>query len=128
MMIYGNLRTAIAVTGMCFLVSVPAQAATIGEALDVMGDMVVLENLCPDLHKNMESVRTFMNENGITDSMLTETSIFSEELEAAAKRSFAARKLKTREENCADAIELYGVNGSKVKGHYVLKPVQGTAK
>lgn len=118
---FGSLGAAVAATGMCFLTLVPAQTATVGEALDAMADMVVLENLCPELYKNMDSVRRFMADNGITEDMLSDTSIFSDELEDVAKRSFAARKLKTQKENCADALELYGVNGTKVQGHFVLK-------
>lgn len=128
MMKFGSLGAAVTAAGMCFLTFVPAHAATIGEAIDMMAEMIVLENLCPDLRKNMESVQAFLKDNGISDGTLAETSIFSDELEAAAKRSFGVRKDKTREENCSDAIELYGAKGSKVKGHFTLKSGRTKAK
>ncbi|RBO89281.1 hypothetical protein [Pseudochrobactrum asaccharolyticum] len=125
---FGSLGAAVTAAGMCFLTFAPAQAATMGEAIDMMAEMIVLENLCPDLRKNMDSVHAFLKDNGITDGALAETSIFSDELEAAAKRSFGVRKDKTREENCADAIELYGANGTKVKGHFALKSERAKVK
>lgn len=128
MMIYGILRTAIAVTGMCFLVSVPAQTATIGEALDIMGDTFVLENLCPELYKNVDAILAHMEQAGVTESMMTDTNIYSDELEAAAKRSLAIRKHKTREENCMDAIELYGSNGTRAKGQFLQQTERGKVK
>lgn len=128
MMIYGNLRTAIAVTGMCFLVSVPAQATTVGEALDVMGDAFVLENLCPELYKNVDAILAHMAEAGITESMMTDTNIYSDELENAAKRSLAIRKNKTREQNCTEAIELYGTNGTRAKGQFLLQSERAKSK
>ncbi len=119
MMKFGSLGAVVAAAGMCFLTFVPAQATTVGEALDAMGDMFVLENMCPDLYKDVVPIKAYMAENGITDSLLNDTSFYSDELEAAAKRSFAERKFKSKEDNCAEAITLYGTNGTSVKGVFI---------
>lgn len=108
---------------------VPARAEqlTIAQYIDVLGDLQAISVICPDLDGNKGVVETFMQSNGMTEKLMEDQTGYWSDVEAATKASFARRKALSVEGNCADALGLYGENGTVIKGLLFRKAVAQTA-
>lgn len=93
-----------------------AQTATIGEVIQVVGDLTALQLICPKLTGKKENGLKYLEANGFTDRMISGAGIYSADIELAKKSSLDARKAMSVTDNCEDALNLYGENGTVVKG------------
>lgn len=98
-----------------------AQTATIGEVIQVVGDLTALQMICPKLSGKNENGLKYLEANGFTERMIGGAGIYSVDIEIAKKSSLDARKAMSVTDNCEDALKLYGENGTVVKGVLELK-------
>lgn len=110
------------------LAIVPAHAEqlTIEQFSQVFGDILAIGVICPDLDGNKGVVDTFMAKNGVTKKLMEDQTGYWGDVEVAKKASFAKRKAMSVDGNCTDALNLYGDNGTVIKGLLFRKvAVQG---
>lgn len=96
-----------------------AQTVTIGEVIQVMGDVSALELICQNLNSDRQIAYAYMKVNGVTEKVAG--SVYLIDIELAKKESLNARKAMTVSDNCAEALRLYGDNGTVIKGMFELK-------
>ena len=115
--------------GLCLAI-VPARAEqlTIAQYIDVLGDLQAISVICPDLDGNKGVVETFMQSNGMTEKLMEDQTGYWSDVEAATKASFAKRKAMSVDGNCADALSLYGDNGTVIKGLLFPKAAANSTK
>lgn len=117
MMKFGSLGAAVAAMsiGLCAL-PVHAAQITIEQYIQTFGDLIALETLCPDLDGRDDVIKSFMKENGLTEDLMSDKTGYLADVFEAEKASFAKRKVMSRGDNCADALRLYGEDGTVIKG------------
>lgn len=124
---FGSLGAAVAAVSLGFMPVAKAQTVTIGEAIQVFGDLNALLNICPDMDLEAPILSKYMKENSFTDEMIGEKSPYFYDINSATKRSFEARKSMSINDNCKNAFDLYGENGTVIRG-LIMKKDPSVAK
>lgn len=112
------------------LAVVPARAEqlTIEQFSQVFGDILAITVICPDLDIHEGVGESFMANNGMTKKLMEDQTGYWGDVEAAKKASFAKRKAMSVDGNCTDALNLYGDNGTVIKGLLFRKVAVQDAK
>ena len=125
---FGSLGAAVAAVSLGFMPVAHAQSVTIAEFIQVMGDLKALEKICPKMVSRKNVFYDYMDANGIsTDMVLADGGIGNDVMKAMQKR-FDARKAASVADNCADAIKLYGDEGTAIKGFLDSKATEAALK
>lgn len=93
-----------------------AQQVTIEQFTKVMGDFLALATICPDLDGRNDAFGNYLKTNGITKKMMEDETGYFDDVKAEKKASFERRKSMSVEDNCNDALSLYGEDGTIIKG------------
>lgn len=93
-----------------------AQTVTIGEVIQVLGDLNALMTICPDLEGDSTVLFAYLKANGINDDIVSEKGPYSDDMNSATKLGFETRKAMSVDENCKNALGLYGEKGTVLKG------------
>lgn len=109
-------------------VPVQAEQLTIEQFIDVLGDLQAVSVICPDLDGNKGVIDAFMKSSGMTKKLMEDQTGYWSDVQAAKKASFAKRKAMSVDGNCADALSLYGDNGTVIKGLLFRKAAAQSVK
>lgn len=117
------------IVGLCLaVVPVRAEQLTIAQFSQVFGDILAISVICPDLDGNKDAIDAFMKSSGVTKKLMEDQTGYWDDVQAAKKASFVKRKAMSVDGNCADALSLYGDNGTVIKGLLFPKTAAQSSK
>lgn len=108
------------VIGAIMLFTQPADAMTIQEVIDTLGDVAALEQMCPMLtpvHDKSVMV-SFFGKSDVKWELFDAAGPYNADIEVAQKKFFSRRLHGSVKRNCLDALELYGPDGTVHKGFF----------
>lgn len=96
--------------------SAQSQTVTIEEFTNIVGDILAIFVICPQIKVDQGAMEAFYEASGVSKRMMTDETGYWEDVEVSKKASFKRRKVLSVNDNCEDAHRLYGEQGTVVQG------------